>query len=65
VKTPTPSSPALSSFTWSSALIAAKMLIVPSTHFHDTLRLTLVVNDYLLAMQSELFINEELAEPQI
>lgn len=41
------------------------MLIVPSAHFHDTLRLTLVVNDHLLAMQSELFINEELAEPQL
>jgi hypothetical protein len=41
------------------------MLIVPSTHFHGTLILTLVVNNYLLAMQSELFINEELAEPQL
>jgi len=40
------------------------MLIVPSTNFHDTLRMTLVVNNYLLAMQSELFINKELAEPQ-
>jgi hypothetical protein len=41
------------------------MLIVPATHFHDTLRLTLVVNDYLLAMRSELFINEETAEPEL
>jgi hypothetical protein len=41
------------------------MLIVPSTHFHETLRLTLVVNNYLLAMQSELFINEGLAEPEL
>ena len=49
------------SFTWSSALITVKMS-VPSMHFHDTLRLTSVVNDYLLTMQSELFINAELAE---
>jgi len=30
------------------------MLIVPSTHFYDILRLALVVNDYLQAMLSSL-----------
>lgn len=52
------------SFTWSSALITVKMLIVPPIHFHNTLRLNSIVNNFLLAMQSELFINAELAEPQ-